>query len=105
MHKTVPKTRRLVTEGEPVSPRLLNPNVPRDLETVCLKCLQKEPRRRFADAVSLAADPPRFLAGDAVLARRAGVAERAARWLRTQRRSVVVASLATAASALLLVGG
>jgi outer membrane protein assembly factor BamB len=94
-----------VLGDEPAAPRLLNPKISRDLETVCLKCLSKDPRRRYADADALAADLGRFLAGEPVEARRPGTAERAVRWLRKQRRSVVVAALAIAASALLLVGG
>jgi tRNA A-37 threonylcarbamoyl transferase component Bud32 len=94
-----------VLNDEPVAPRLLNPRVPRDLETITLKCLQKEPRRRYPDADALAADLERYLSGEPVQARRPGALERSARWLRQQRRSVVVAALATAVSILLLLGG
>ena len=68
--------------SEPVSPRLLNASVPRDLETICLKCLQKEPRRRYASAEDLAADLDRFLQDLPIRARAITPFERTIRWCR-----------------------
>jgi WD40 repeat protein/predicted Ser/Thr protein kinase len=73
-----------VQTSEPVPPRKLNPSVPRDLQTICLKCLQKEPARRYATARALAEDLELFLAGKAIRARPVSPAE--AVWLWCRRR-------------------
>jgi WD40 repeat protein len=86
---------------EPVPPRLLVPKVPRDLETVCLKCLQKDARKRYASAAELAEDLRRFLDDRPIKARPVGWVARLGRWC---QRKPAVAGLAAAAAFLLLAG-
>jgi eukaryotic-like serine/threonine-protein kinase len=71
-----------VLHNEPVSVTSLQPNVPRDLETICLKCLRKEPRQRYASALELAEDLQRFLRDEPIRARPIGVVEKLGRWVR-----------------------
>jgi WD40 repeat protein/serine/threonine protein kinase len=84
---------------EPVPPSRLQPRTPRDLEAICLKCLEKDPGRRYASAAALADDCAAFRAGRPTRARPLGRPARASRWC---RRNPAVATL-TAAVALLLV--
>ncbi len=90
-----------VIRREPISPRTLNPSVPRDLETICLKCLSKEPHGRYGTAQLLAEDLQRFLEGRPVLARPISRPARAWRWC---RRNPWVSGLATAVLASLVIG-
>jgi serine/threonine-protein kinase len=90
-----------VLQAEPVPPSQLNAKVPRDLETICLKCLQKDPGRRFTTALELAEDLRRFQAGEPIVARPVGRLERAWKWT---RRHPAAAALA-AALAVLVVSG
>ncbi|MFO0951462.1 MAG: serine/threonine-protein kinase [Isosphaeraceae bacterium] len=82
---------RKVLQDEPVPPRRLNPQIPRDLETVVRKAMAKEPSSRYASAAEMAGDLRRFLDDRPVLARRPGPVERLARWSRRRRAVVVTA--------------
>jgi serine/threonine-protein kinase len=80
--ETAAETERQVLAEEPVSPSRLNPKVPRDLETICLKCLHKAPERRYTTAAALAEDLRRFEGDEPIAARPAGFLERTTRWIR-----------------------
>src|SRR5262249_29220091 len=82
----------LVLSAEPVPPSRRNPRVPRDLETICLKCLQKEPAKRYASALALADDLRHFQNNEPIEARPVGRLERGVKWVR--RRPAVAALLA-----------
>ena len=81
---------RLVLETEPTAPRAIEPRLNLDLETICLKCLQKEPAKRYATAGALAEDLQRYRNGEPILARPVSTSERFRRWC---RRNPVIASL------------
>jgi serine/threonine protein kinase/WD40 repeat protein/tetratricopeptide (TPR) repeat protein len=98
---TMVETVRQVLEQEPVAPRALVASIPLDLETITLKCLQKDPARRYASAAALRNDLARYLRGEPILARPVGRVERVVRWCNRNR---VVASLISLA-VVLLVGG
>jgi hypothetical protein len=98
--ETAAATFQLVVAEDPVPPSRSNPLVPRDLETICLKSLLKEPQRRYGSAVELAEDLRRFGAGDPIRARPAGCLESTIKWAR--RRPAAAALIATV---LLLVVG
>jgi eukaryotic-like serine/threonine-protein kinase len=87
-----------VLKTDPVSPRRLQANTPQDLDTICLKCLEKEPAKRYGSAAELADDLRRFLAGDTIRARPVGSVERLWRWC---RRNPGIASLSAAVLVLL----
>ncbi|MFK7734929.1 MAG: protein kinase, partial [Pirellulaceae bacterium] len=88
---------RAIAERDPVSPRKFNSKVPRDLETITMKCLEREPARRYSTAQQLLNDLNRFLAGEPILARRVTTTERLRKW---GRRRPMVASLVTALAVL-----
>ncbi|GAA4454323.1 protein kinase domain-containing protein [Novipirellula rosea] len=98
---SVVDTIRQVIEKEPLSLRLLNPQVPKDLETICLKCLRKEPHRRYGTAGKLADDLGRFIEGRPVVARPVPAVTKAWRW---SRRNPGIALLSALSVLLLLVG-
>ncbi len=98
---TTYETVRMVLETQPRQPRLCNPKVDRDLETICLKCLEKEPAKRYASAQSLAEDIERFLRNEPIRSRRSSQLEHVWRWC---KRKPLVASL-TAAIILVVAAG
>ncbi len=92
------ETLQLIRAADPVPPRRLQPSIPRDLEIICLKCLEKDPARRYPTAAELAEDLRRFRAGEPILARPASPAVRAIKWCRRNRAATGL--LAGAAAAL-----
>jgi WD40 repeat protein/tRNA A-37 threonylcarbamoyl transferase component Bud32 len=98
------ETLKQVLEQEPVSPRELNRSISKDLETICLKCLQKSPQRRYASAGELAADLQRFIDGEAILARPITRLERAWRWARRKPLAAGLGAMTVVALVLLTWG-
>ncbi len=90
-----------VTSKEAIPPTRLRPEVPADLETICLRCLQKEPAKRYANCFELAEDLHRYLAGEPILARPTGRAERLWRWCKRNPKLAI----SSAAILVLLVSG
>ena len=89
---TLLDTLQMVRTAEPVPPRRLQPKVPADLQNICLKCLEKEPRRRYASAEALADDLHRFLDGRPTAARPVSAPERAWKWAQTPARGGAAAA-------------
>ena len=98
--ESVTDTLQKLLTTEVASPRNLNPHVSRDLETICLKCLEKNPRRRYANAKELADELQHFLRDEPILARRIGPTGRFLRWY---KRNPVMATFAGATAILLVI--
>ena len=101
MAGTVTQTLRLVIESEPISPRLLNPDVALDLETISLKCLEKDPGRRYGSAQELADELARFLKDEPIRARPLRAPAKVLRWCR--RKPALAMAIGAAAALFLLV--
>lgn len=91
------ETMRQVLQEEPIAPRLLNPRIAKDLETICLKCLEKAPSRRYESAQALSAELTRFLEGRPILARPLGRAQRLWRLCRRHPRESMLTGLVVSA--------
>jgi TolB-like protein/Tfp pilus assembly protein PilF len=87
------ETVRLVLDTEPRQPRLWNPKVDRDLSTICLKCLEKDPQRRYSSALAQAEDLERWLKHEPIRARRTGIFTRGRKWVRRNPTIAIMAAL------------
>src|SRR5213080_4862103 len=88
------ETIKLLLDTEPRQPRLLNPKIDRDLSTICLKCLEKDPKRRYTSALALAEDLERWLKHEPIQARHTGIFARGKKWVqRNPTSALLVASL------------
>jgi TolB-like protein/Flp pilus assembly protein TadD/predicted Ser/Thr protein kinase len=93
---TTYETIKLLLETEPRAPRLWNSKVERDLSTICLKCLEKDPQRRYSSALALAEDLERWLRHEPIRARRTGVLARGTKWLQRNPTLAAVVTLSLA---------
>ena len=89
---TTYETIKLLLDTEPRQPRLWNPKIDRDLSTICLKCLEKDPKRRYSSALALAEDLERWLKHEPILARRTGPLMRGVKWVRRNPTSGLLAA-------------
>src|SRR6266568_386130 len=89
---TTYETIKLLLDTEPRPPRLLNSKIDRDLSTICLKCLEKDPKRRYPSAFALAGDLERWLKHEPIQARRTGLLARGAKWVRRNPTSTLLAA-------------
>jgi serine/threonine protein kinase/cytochrome c-type biogenesis protein CcmH/NrfG len=94
---TTYETIKLVLDTEPRQPRLLNPKIDRDLNIICLKCLEKDPKRRYSSALALAEDLEHWLKHEPIRAHRTGIFSRGRKWV---RRKPAIAALITSLIAL-----
>jgi TolB-like protein/predicted Ser/Thr protein kinase/Flp pilus assembly protein TadD len=96
---TTYETIKLLLDTEPRQPRQLNPKIDRDLSTICLKCLEKDPKRRYPSALTLAEDLERWLKHKPILARHTGVFARGTKWVRRNPSSALLAASLVALAA------
>ena len=96
---TTYETIKLLLDTEPRQPRLLNPKIDRDLSTICLKCLEKDPKRRYPSALALAEDLAHWLKHEPILARRTGLFTRGRKWVRRNPSTAVLITLLVALAA------
>src|SRR5262249_37938189 len=102
--ETSSETERQVIAEEPAPPSRLNAKVPRDLETICLKCLEKDPLKRYSSASDLTADLHRFERGESIAARRPGQLERVVKWVRRRPTAAALVG-ASVPFTITLIGG
>ncbi|PYL74999.1 MAG: hypothetical protein DMF26_09185 [Verrucomicrobia bacterium] len=96
---TTYETIRLLRDTEPRPPRQLNPKVDRDLSTICLKCLEKDPKRRYPSALALAEDLEHWLKHEPIRAKRAGFFTHSRKWVRRNPSTSVLVTLSVALAA------
>ncbi|PYJ92880.1 MAG: hypothetical protein DME62_11115 [Verrucomicrobia bacterium] len=90
---TTYETIKLLLDTEPRQPRLVNPKIDRDLSTICLKCLEKDPKRRYSSALALAEDLERWLKHEPIQGRRTGIFARGKKWVRRNPSIAVMAAM------------
>jgi serine/threonine protein kinase/Tfp pilus assembly protein PilF len=93
------ETIKLLLDTEPKQLRLLNPKIDRDISTICLKCLEKDPKRRYSSALALAEDLERWLKHEPIRARHAGVFARGKKWIRRNPTTALLAASLVALAA------
>jgi len=98
---TTYETIKLLLDTEPRQPRLWNPKIHRELSTICLKCLEKDPKRRYSSALALADDLEHWLKHEPILARRTGIFTRGRKWVRRNPASALLVAALIALAALI----
>jgi serine/threonine protein kinase/tetratricopeptide (TPR) repeat protein len=96
---TTYETIKLLLDTEPRQPRMFNPKIDRDLSTICLKCLEKDPKRRYSSALALTEDLERWLKHEPILARHTGILIRSKKWVRRNPTSTLLAASLVALAA------